>query len=94
MPVLADKDRVTHPDDTAFFRDNDAIKLAGSTRRRPTSEGCGAHTFASDPGDTSGTKRMNLPSISAYSSYFDLGSTRSKNVGDIIAGQVPTHQPR
>lgn len=31
MPVLADKDRVTHPDDTAFFRDNDAIKLAGST---------------------------------------------------------------
>lgn len=55
----------------------------------PTWDGFGAIEIAAAPGPATGPEILNLPSVAAHSSYWDLGNPALRNMGAIIAGQPP-----
>jgi hypothetical protein len=55
----------------------------------PTWAGFGAVELQASPGPTMGPPVLNIPSIAAHSSYWDIGNPALKDMGAIIAGKPP-----
>ncbi len=56
----------------------------------PTWDGFGAVEIAAAPGPAFGPEILNLPTVTAHSSYWDPGNPALRNMGNVIAGQPPT----
>lgn len=55
----------------------------------PTWDGFGATELQAAPGPAWGPEILNLPSVAAHSSYWDMGNPALTNMGAIIAGMAP-----
>jgi hypothetical protein len=55
----------------------------------PTWNGFGAVELQASPGPSTGPPSMNLPSIAAHSSYWDIGNLALTDMGAILAGKPP-----
>ena len=55
----------------------------------PTWNGFGAVELQASPGPTIGPPALNIPSVAAHSSYWDIGNPALTDMGAIIAGKPP-----
>jgi len=70
---------------------NDIIQAAVGTvlGPDPTWPGFGAVALEASPGPATGPPELNIPSIAAHSSYWDIGNPALADMGAIIAGKPP-----